>query len=99
MAAAVMEAHPLDEEESIAPRPYESSTQDSTIDEITFTKVVPTRPLMRMQFIKKRKEFNQTYKFGENDGEKSVEFKGTHADPLFQKEMKVIEMGYACHKP
>lgn len=94
MAAAVMEAHPLDEEEAIQPRPYNSATRDATVDEILFAKVAPTRPLMRMQFIKKRKEFNQTYKFGENDSEKPVEIKGTHADPLFQKESKVIEMGY-----
>jgi hypothetical protein len=76
------------------PRPYESETRDATTEEIQFTKVLPNRPLMRMQFIKKRKEFNQTYKFGENDSEKNIEFKGSHADPLFQKESKVIEMGY-----
>jgi len=95
MTAAVMEAHPLEEEDALVPRPYSSETRDATIEEIHFAKVLPSRPLMRMQFIKKRKEFNQTYKFGENDSEKNIEFKGTHADPLFQKESKVIEMGYA----
>ena len=46
-----------------------------------------------MQFIRKRKEFCQPYKFTENDSEKALEFKPTPPDPVADKETKVLEIG------
>jgi hypothetical protein len=48
-------------------------------------KIAPGRPLIRMQFIKKRKEFNQNYKLTENDNEKNQDFKPLPVDPLAHK--------------
>ena len=80
----------FEEDTSWKARPYHSSTMEDTLKEISLTKVTSNKPLLRMQFIKKRKDFGQPYKFTENDTEKTLEFKATPLDPLADKETKVL---------
>lgn len=48
-------------------REWTTETIDQTIKEILYQEVPPTRPLYKMQFIKKRREFARPYKFGDKD--------------------------------
>ena len=65
---------------------------DETLKEIQ--NFVPVnRPLIKMQFIKKRREFGQGYKFNEQDAsERFTELK-QQADPLNHTKTKVVEIG------
>ena len=51
----------------LVPREWTTETIDQTIKEILYQEVPPTRPLYKMQFIKKRREFARPYKFGDKD--------------------------------
>ena len=56
-------------------------------------KIKSSKPLLRMQFIRKRKEFGQPYKFSENDLEKTIDPKPIPADHVADRETKVLEIG------
>ncbi|CAD8192077.1 unnamed protein product [Paramecium pentaurelia] len=81
------------EEKPLEPRPYKTDHEDETIQEIqSFT--VKDRPLIKMQFIKKRKEFGLTFKFSDQEtSERTGEIKALDKDPLQLAKNKVIEMG------
>ena len=51
----------------LVPREWNTETIEHTIKEILYQEVPPTRPLYKMQFIKKRREFARPYKFGDKD--------------------------------
>lgn len=53
---------------------YNSSTAQETEMEIKNEKVRPNRNLLRLEFIKKRKDFEQPVKFTETDSDKNVQF-------------------------
>ena len=44
-------------------RDYNSSTAEETYQQLMEMKVAPKRNLMRLEIVKKRKDFNQPYKF------------------------------------
>ena len=48
-------------------RAWGTDTIENTLKEITYQEVNGTRPLYKMQFIKKRREFARPYKFGDKD--------------------------------
>lgn len=58
--------------------------------EIKSLKVKPNRSLLRLEFIKKRKDFNQPVKFTETDSDKNVQFQTFKDDLLGLKETKVM---------
>ena len=56
--------NPMDSDPNLVKiRSYNSSTAEETYQQIMETKVAPKRNLMRLEIIKKRKDFNQPYKF------------------------------------
>ncbi|CAD8180809.1 unnamed protein product [Paramecium pentaurelia] len=81
------------EEKPIEPRPYSTTHEDETIQDI-LSLYVKDRPLIKMQFIKKRKEFGLTFKFSDQEtAERTGEIKALDKDPLQLAKNKVIEMG------
>jgi hypothetical protein len=70
-----------------------SATKDLTELEIKSLKVKPTRSLLRLEFIKKRKDFNQPVKFTETDSDRNAQFQTFKDDNLGLKENKVMEIG------
>lgn len=84
----------LEEGTSIKIRPYNSDTSNDTYQEILNRKIAPNRNLLRMEVIKKRKDFNQPYKFSDAEIEKPQQFVFFKEDNLgFVKNM-VMEIGY-----
>ena len=51
----------------LVPRPWTTETMEGTVKEINYQEVAANRPLYKMQFIKKRREFARPCKFGDND--------------------------------
>ncbi|CAK59134.1 unnamed protein product (macronuclear) [Paramecium tetraurelia] len=81
------------EEKPIEPRPYKTPHDDETIQDI-LSLYVKDRPLIKMQFIKKRKEFGLTFKFSDQEtSERTGEIKALDKDPLQLVKNKVIDMG------
>ena len=74
--------------------PYNSATAQETENEIQAQKVKPGRNLLRLEFIKKRKDFDQPVKFTETDSDKNVQFISFKDDQLGLREKKVMEIGY-----
>lgn len=72
---------------------YKSATAEQTEAEIRASKIKPTRNLLRLEFIKKRKDFNQPVKFTETDSDKNVQFLSFKDDQLGLREKKVMEIG------
>lgn len=71
--------------------PYNSDSMDQTIHEIQNWQVNP-RSLIKMQLIKKRRDFGQPYKLNDTDaGEKMLEIKQV-SDALFHMKKKVIDI-------
>ena len=73
---------------------YNSGTAQETEDEILAQMVKPTRNRLRLEFIKKRKDFDQPVKFTETDSDKNVQFISFKDDQLGLREKKVMEIGY-----
>ena len=78
---------------------YSSGTAQDTEDEIKQRKIKPSRNLLRLEFIKKRKDFDQPVKFTETDSDKNVQFIAFKDDQLGLREKKVMELGYPHHRP
>ena len=74
-------------------RPYASETAEETANEVQATKIRPSRNLMRLEFIKKRKDFNQPVKFTDTDSDKNIHFLPFKDDILQLRENKVLEVG------
>src|SRR5690349_10065323 len=87
--------------EEKVPRPMEkkkdwvTDTSDLHEKEIKGYEVRPTRPLIKYQFIKKRKEFGLTYRFGDKDAsDQTYEIKIQHDNSFaFQVKKKITEIG------
>lgn len=47
-------------------RAYNSETSTETVNEIESKKIKPNRNLLRIEIVKKRKDFNQPFKFIDN---------------------------------
>ena len=76
---------------------YNSKSADETVQEILNSKVVPTPNLMRLEIIKKRKDFNQPYKFTEADSDKNHHFLAFKDDNLGLTKNMVMEIGYRSY--
>jgi hypothetical protein len=74
--------------------PYQSATALETEEELRYQRVKPGRNLIRLEFIKKRKDFEQPVKFTETDSDKNVQFIAFKDDQLGLREKKVMEIGY-----
>lgn len=61
--------------------------------------VRPTRNLLRLQFIKKRKDFSQPVKFAETDSDKNVQFLAFKDEQLGLREKRVMEIGLQGSQP
>lgn len=55
-------------------RPYQSATAFETELEIKSMKVKSKRNLLKIEFIKKRKDFNQPVKFTDTDSDRNPQF-------------------------
>ena len=73
---------------------YSSSTAEDTYQEIKSQSIKPTRNLLRLEFIKKRKDFEQPVKFTYTDSDKNAQFLAFKDDQLGLREKKVMEIGY-----
>ncbi|KAM3126756.1 hypothetical protein pb186bvf_021137 [Paramecium bursaria] len=82
-----------EEETPLEAKVWQSDTQIDILQEIAnFT--VPDRPLIKMQFIKKKKDFGGSFKFSDQEtSERAGEVKTQDKDPLAQQKNKVIDMG------
>lgn len=89
---AEVESPPI--EQIVLPRPYQSEYAEATEKEIMRQKVSDKRNRLRMQFIKKRKDFHQPVKFTETDSDRNSQFQTFKDDLLGLKENKVMEIGY-----
>ncbi|EGR33375.1 hypothetical protein IMG5_055180 [Ichthyophthirius multifiliis] len=91
-----------DTENPYVPKPYISKTGDSgeeTLKEIQNFQIKRNRPKIKMQFIKKRKEFGQQCKLIETDAnEKALEIKQQN-DPFAHIKNKVIDIGLQASNP
>ncbi len=56
-------------------------------------KVKSKRNLLKIEFIKKRKDFNQPVKFTDTDSDRNPQFQSFKDDNLGLKENKVMEIG------
>jgi len=72
---------------------YNSNTANDTELEIKTQTIRPTRNLLRLEFIKKRKDFEQPVKFTETDSDKNAQFLAFKDDQLGLREKKVMEIG------
>ncbi|KAM3134985.1 hypothetical protein pb186bvf_012985 [Paramecium bursaria] len=82
-----------EEEMPLEAKIWQSDTQIDTLQEIA-NFAVPDRPLIKMQFIKKRKDFGGAFKFSDQEtSERAGEVKTQDKDPLAQQKNKVIDMG------
>ena len=83
----------VNNERPLEAKPYLSTTIDETLKEISNFNTT-NRPLIKMQFIKKRREFGSAYKYNEQDAtERFIEIKGLQNDPLGHIKTKVVELG------
>ena len=70
--------------------PYNSSTAQETEEEIIAQKVKPARNCLRLEFVKKRKDFYQPVKFTETDSDKNVQFISFKDEQLGLRQKKVM---------
>ena len=75
-------------------RPYNSASAQETEDDIKAQRIKPGRNLLRLEFIKKRKDFDQPVKFTETDSDKNVQFISFKDDVLGLRQKNVLEIGY-----
>lgn len=88
-----MEAEPVKDPLHIKVGTYSSATAEETEASIKNEKVKSSRNLLRLEFIKKRKDFEQPVKFTETDSDKNVQFISFKDDQLGLRETKVLEIG------
>lgn len=89
--------HEEQQEQLMQAGTYSSNTADETIREILNSKVTPSRNLMRLEVVKKRKDFNQPYKFTEADSDKNHHFFAFKDDNLGLTKNMVMEIGYRSY--
>lgn len=78
----------------LVPRFWNTDTVEQTLKEITYQQVNPTRPLYKMQFIKKRREFARPYKFGDKDPNDNLyELRQQHDTFQHFPQKKTLDMG------
>jgi WD40 repeat protein len=91
-----------DLDKPISIRPRVSASHEDTMKEIGSSYVAPSRPLIKFQFIKKRREFAQVCKLNEKDASEGlIEFRSIVSDPSFSTHVKkrTIDMGLQGHNP
>ena len=66
---------------TVLPRPYKSETAEETENELKGMKAANKRNRLRLEFIKKRKDFHQPVKFTETDSDRNAQFQ-TFKDDL-----------------
>lgn len=79
----------------IIPNPWKSETSEQHERDIKGYEVRPTRPLIKYQFIKKRKEFGLSCRYGDKDAsDQTYEIKIQHDNSFaFQVKKKITEIG------
>jgi hypothetical protein len=77
------------------PRPWRTDYTDDIVKDIENSEVTPTRPLLKIKFIKKRKEFGAPYKLSDKDAnEPPLEIRQI-PDPAYSNyiKKKTLEIG------
>eukprot|EP01017_Pseudomicrothorax_dubius_P046521 TRINITY_DN8202_c0_g1_i6.p1 TRINITY_DN8202_c0_g1~~TRINITY_DN8202_c0_g1_i6.p1 ORF type:complete len:722 (-),score=183.31 TRINITY_DN8202_c0_g1_i6:12-2177(-) len=77
------------------PKPWVTPTVEETANEISAFAYKNSRPLIRMQFIKKRRDFGQPCKLNDKEAIDPIEIRQQQNDPSFMTHVKkrVLEMG------
>jgi WD40 repeat protein len=75
-------------------RDWNTGSIEQTMKEILYQEIAPTRPLFKMQFIKKRREFARPYKFGDKDpNDNVIEIRQQHDTFATFVKKQTLEMG------
>jgi len=77
---------------------FSSTTSAETVSEIENSRL-KARPLIKVQFTKKRKEFNQAYKFNEIDANEKMQDVKQQNDPFMHQKNRVLDMGFQGGAP
>lgn len=72
---------------------YNSKTMQETINEIESRKIKPSRNLLRMEIVKKRKDFCQPSKFSDTDIDRPQSFAFFKDDNMGFVKNNVMEIG------